>query len=257
MNRSVLKLAAGGMATLVACAFLVGCGDDKPKKPEGKLKTEDVAVGTGLEAKKGDWVWMMYRGTFDDGTQFDTNMDGDEGLPYAFMIGRGEVVKGWDEGIPGMKVGGTRKLTVPWNMGYGAEGSEKIPPYSTLNFEVKLMYVLKKEDIDVFDFEDNKVGTGATVKEGDKVEIHYKGTYLTGRVFDDTRKRGKTVSFIASPGQRVIPGVRQAVIGMQAGGTRTVIIPPELAYGMTGSKYVTGNQPLKFVIDLVSVNAQG
>ena len=259
MNRSVVKVLTGGLAALCALSGLSGCGGGKPAKPEGKLKTEDVNVGKGPVAEKGDWVWMMYRGTLDDGTQFDANMDDAENnVPYPFMLGRGEVVKGWDEGIGGMKVGGTRKLTVPWNLGYGPNGNgDKIPPYATLNFEVKLMYVLKEKDAETFEFDDNRIGTGPEVKEGDTVEVHYKATYLTGMVCDDTRERKKTVTFKASPGQPVIPGVRQGVIGMKAGGQRTLVIPPFLAYGMGGSKYVKGNQPLKFVIDLVSVNGQG
>lgn len=107
--------------------------------PNG-LKYEDLVVGGGAEAKSGNDVKVHYTGTFTNGTVFDSSRDGDP--PYAFRLGNGEVVKGWDEGIKGMKVGGRRILTVPPHLGYGERGYPgAIPPNSTLIFDVELMDV--------------------------------------------------------------------------------------------------------------------
>ncbi|HMR79891.1 MAG TPA: FKBP-type peptidyl-prolyl cis-trans isomerase [Polyangiaceae bacterium] len=107
-----------------------------------KLQTEDVKVGKGAAAKKGDTVKVHYTGTLLDGTKFDSSRDRDE--PFQFTLGAGAVIQGWDEGIPGMKKGGQRKLTIPGPMAYGKRGSPpKIPPDATLQFDVELIEIVK------------------------------------------------------------------------------------------------------------------
>jgi FKBP-type peptidyl-prolyl cis-trans isomerase len=106
----------------------------------GKLVSEDVVVGTGEEATKGHTVSVHYVGTFDDGRKFDSSRD--RGQPFSFTLGGGQVIKGWDLGVAGMKVGGTRKLTIPYDLAYGERGYPGvIPPRSTLLFEVELLGV--------------------------------------------------------------------------------------------------------------------
>lgn len=103
-----------------------------------KLKIEDIVVGTGREAKSGDRVVMHYTGTFDDGEKFDSSVD--RGFPFETLIGVGHVIKGWDDGVPGMKIGGKRKLYIPYTLGYGEEGAgDVIPPLADLIFEVELL----------------------------------------------------------------------------------------------------------------------
>lgn len=110
-----------------------------------KLAMEDLVVGTGETAEAGDNLSMKYAGTLLDGTEFDsTAKHGDQ--PFKFQLGAGRVIKGWDQGIVGMKVGGKRKLTIPPELGYGARGAgDKIPPNSTLVFMVELVGVEKKK----------------------------------------------------------------------------------------------------------------
>jgi len=104
------------------------------------LKIEDSAVGTGAEARPGNRVTVHYVGTLTDGTKFDSSRD--RGEPFAFTLGRGEVIKGWDLGIAGMKVGGTRKLTIAPELAYGERGAGGvIGPGETLVFEVELLEV--------------------------------------------------------------------------------------------------------------------
>ena len=104
------------------------------------LTYQDVVAGTGAEAKKGDDVSVHYTGRLMDGTQFDSSKDRNQ--PFDFPLGAGQVIKGWDEGVAGMKVGGTRKLTIPPSLGYGARGAGGlIPPNATLEFDVELLGV--------------------------------------------------------------------------------------------------------------------
>lgn len=107
--------------------------------PDG-LKIEDVKVGTGAEAVAGKLVSVHYTGTLADGKKFDSSLD--RGQPFQFPLGQGRVIKGWDEGVAGMKVGGKRKLTIPAELGYGAAGAGGvIPPNATLLFDVELLNV--------------------------------------------------------------------------------------------------------------------
>ena len=104
------------------------------------LVIEDVMVGEGIEAKLGSKITVFYRGTLKDGKEFDSNMGGE---PITFELEEGRLIKGWTEGIPGMKVGGKRKLSIPYQLAYGEQGTPggPIPPKADLNFEIELKKV--------------------------------------------------------------------------------------------------------------------
>ncbi|WP_438011391.1 FKBP-type peptidyl-prolyl cis-trans isomerase [Sorangium sp. So ce321] len=105
-----------------------------------QLGIEDVKEGTGAEAKPGHTVTVHYVGTLTNGNKFDSSRDRNQG--FSFQLGAGQVIKGWDQGVAGMKIGGVRKLTIPPELGYGARGFPPvIPPNSTLLFEVELLSV--------------------------------------------------------------------------------------------------------------------
>ena len=111
-----------------------------PAMETDKLIIQDERVGTGTEASTGKKVTVNYAGTLTNGTKFDSSYDRNE--PFIFNLGAGEVIKGWDQGVTGMKVGGKRKLTIPASLGYGATGAGGvIPPNATLIFEVELLKV--------------------------------------------------------------------------------------------------------------------
>jgi FKBP-type peptidyl-prolyl cis-trans isomerase len=102
------------------------------------LIIEDLVIGEGTEATAGQHVSVHYTGWLTDGTKFDSSKDRNE--PFDFPLGAGHVIRGWDEGVQGMKVGGKRKLTIPPSMGYGARGAAGvIPPNAVLVFEVELL----------------------------------------------------------------------------------------------------------------------
>lgn len=131
---------------------LVGCTDEEArvKRPSGLqdeevtvktasgLQYADLVVGQGREAHAGETVTVHYTGTLVDGTKFDSSKD--RNTPFSFPLGAGRVIKGWDEGVEGMKIGGTRKLVIPPQLGYGARGGgSAIPPNATLIFIVELL----------------------------------------------------------------------------------------------------------------------
>jgi FKBP-type peptidyl-prolyl cis-trans isomerase FkpA len=104
------------------------------------LQYEDLTEGTGPEVCSGQTVQVHYTGWLTDGTKFDSSLD--RGSPFSFPLGAGRVIKGWDEGVQGMKVGGKRKLLIPASLGYGAKGAGGvIPPNADLVFEVELLRI--------------------------------------------------------------------------------------------------------------------
>ncbi|MEK7572157.1 MAG: FKBP-type peptidyl-prolyl cis-trans isomerase [Patescibacteria group bacterium] len=151
MSKSLIIIAIVGIIILAAFSyFIFGFNQSSqkivpPTQPTGsaaiptELKIEDSEVGTGAEVKSGDTVVIHYTGTLPDGTKFDSSLDRNE--PFETQIGVGQVIKGWDEGVVGMKVGGKRKLTIPPDMGYGTQAVGPIPANSTLLFDVELLEI--------------------------------------------------------------------------------------------------------------------
>lgn len=136
-----------GLAGLVVASEEPSPSSDGADKGDGEwiklpngLQIKDVVVGYGKEAKEGDIVAAHYSGTLADGTKFDNSYD--RGEPFAFILGGGMVIKGWDIGLVGMKVGGKRKLIIPSDLGYGDKGAGGvILPGATLYFDIELMAV--------------------------------------------------------------------------------------------------------------------
>ena len=141
MTRSLFI--ASGCAALAAMALAIsplGAAPDHTVVLAGGLKYVDLRTGTGAAAKPGDRVRVHYVGKLMDGTQFDSSRD--RGQPFDFPLGGGQVIPGWDRGVVGMRVGGLRKLIVPPDLGYGAQGAgDKIPPNATLVFTIELLAI--------------------------------------------------------------------------------------------------------------------
>lgn len=236
----------------VSLATLILAGNHAPAKPLTHLVKTDLMVGKGATAAAGDLVVVHYAGKLVDGKEFDSSLKPDR-TPFSFTLGAGEVIKGWDQGVAGMKVGGKRKLGIPYSLGYGVSGSGPIPAKSDLYFDVNLLAVVKKGHENEVIKKDLKVGKGAVAKDGMSVTIHYVGTFPDGKKFDSSRDHGQPFTFPLG-GHRVVPGFEVAVRGMKVGGKRKVTIPPALGYGAQGAgAAIPGNMVLVFEIELLGV----
>lgn len=250
---------------LLATVLIFGCNapsEDK-KDPSGSGKTsesgskgkltklgiEDVKVGTGDAVKAGDNCSVRYTGTLLDGTEFDSNMKGDKPV-FSFVAGpTGSVIKGWQDGVIGMKVGGERKLSVPSAMAYGEGAQGKIPANSDLYFTIKLESVMRAGEERTVKVKDIKVGSGGEVKAGSIVEVKFVGTLATDKTEID---RGKFTFTVGK--NEVIPGIDQGVIGMKVGGERQLTIPPMAGFGPLGKEpIVPANTNVVYVVSILGV----
>lgn len=251
MNRSLLF----GIASL---ALVAGC-NSKPKGtlvagvPEGGFKTLgiiDETPGTGEAAAKGDYVYVLYHGKTTSGTVFDYSME--ENLepisgkePMMVQLGNGGVIPGWEEGLIGAKEGMVRTLNVPWEKGYGVEGrAPSIASKTDLIFKIKILKVQKNTGV-LPDIEatDTKTGTGAAVTKDSTVTFSYTGVSLSGAEFDKQDK-------LTVPVSRLIPGFKEAIQGMKAGGVRKIVFPPN-SPNPTGK--IPYNQYVTFTVTVHSV----
>ena len=215
--------------------------------PDGDAPTElvieDLVEGSGEEAGAGDFLSMQYVGVrFSDGGQFDASWD--RGQPFELVLGVGQVIPGWDEGIQGMREGGRRQLTIPPDMAYGERGAgQDIPPDSTLVFVVDLLsttspleVVNAPEPVTELEVEVIAEGGGPEVEAGALVQLVYTAMLQpTGEVFDSSWQTGQAARFVvaASPSQS-IPAWDQALVGARVGDHLRMVIPPDLGPGPLG-----------------------
>ena len=123
--------------TFAVMLIAVSCSKEKQTMSNG-LVIEDIKIGDDQEVEKFNIVTVNYTGLLEDGTKFDSSLNPGR-TPFRFTVGAGQVIKGWDEGLMGMKVGGKRKLTIPPELGYGSRDNGPIPANSTLIFEIDLL----------------------------------------------------------------------------------------------------------------------
>ena len=191
----------------------------------------------------------------------------ESGEPLEFTIGMGQVIVGWEKGLMGMKVGEVRKLTVPFQMAYGENSLDGIPPYSDLYFEVELVHAEKAMEPDKFPASvdklkwkdaakglkiyDEKVGTGKPATAGAILKTHYTGWLLNGRKFGSSKDLGKPLSVVMGAG-KMIKGWEQGLEGMREGGVRWFRVAPSMGYGATAYAMIPSNSTLLFRVELVS-----
>jgi len=255
---------------LIFLCMIFGCliGDNMDNEvieTGSGLKYVELKIGQGSYPQKGDKVVVHYTGKLEDGTVFDSSLD--RNVPFEFTLGQGRVIKGWDEGLATMKIGGKRTLIIPPDLGYGSRGAgDRIPPNSKLIFEVELIDI-KKPFVDT-DFElpgeenvsesgmvmiDHVIGSGDFAQNGQKVIVHYTGKLESGQKFDSSHDRGSPFVFVLGEG-RVIKGWEEGLSSMKIGGKRTLIIPPYLAYGSRGAgNVIPPNATLIFEVELVDI----
>jgi len=258
------------MKKITLCLLIIGSllngGIGVEITSKSGLKYIDEKIGEGKNPKKGDIIVVHYTGTLEDGSKFDSSHD--RGQPFEFPIGMGRVIKGWDEGLSTMKPGGKRKLIIPPELGYGSRNAGPIPANSTLIFDVELIEIKEAPPIFVDkDFElpgkpinydsglqtiVHKEGTGELPQVGQTISVHYKGLLSDGTEFDNSHARGEPIKFPVGMGY-VIKGWEEALLKMKAGEKRTLIIPPELAYGKNGKGPIPANSTLIFEVELLEI----
>jgi peptidylprolyl isomerase len=230
----------------------------KMEKNASGLEYVDEKEGTGETPNAGQTVIVHYTGWLWEnnakGKKFDSSKD--RNAPFVFPVGGGRVIKGWDEGVATMKVGGIRKLLIPPSLGYGDRGAGGvIPANATLLFEVELLDLMKKTKSGL-EYRDIKVGDGPTPRPGQTCMVHYTGWLwqgAKGKKFDSSVDRGRPFSFPVGEGQ-VIPGWDEGVATMKVGGKRELLIPPDLGYGARGAgRDIPPNATLIFEVELLDV----
>ena len=241
--------------------------DNNSKDETGKeittssgLKYEIIKLGDGEKPEATDKVEVHYHGTLEDGTVFDSSVERGQTITF----GLNQVIKGWTEGLQLMPIGSKFKFTIPPELGYGDRDMGSIPPNSTLIFEVEL-FDIKKPFIDTdFSIPAEEVvldsglrylehiqGEGETTKSGNTVIVHYSGFLSDGRKFDSSHDRGRPFNFTLGE-NRVIKGWEEGLLNMKKGAKRTLIIPPELAYGSRGAGgVIPPDATLVFEVELV------
>jgi FKBP-type peptidyl-prolyl cis-trans isomerase len=215
-------------------------------KPAPVVEFADVVVGSGAVVTSGMNIKVNFTGTLTNGTVIDA---GASVTPTEFVLSEGAVMPGWVQGLPGMKVGGTRVLTIPADLAYGSQGYGEIPPNATLIYQFSLLDAQAAPQVKI---EDTQVGTGAEAVPGKTVSVFYTGKLQDGTVFDSNVGKDP-MSFPVAAGQ-MIPGFDQGVQGMKVGGKRTITIPPSLGYGAQGRQgSIPPNATLIFDVELVDV----
>lgn len=231
------------------------------------LKYKLTQQGNGTKATTGTKVKVHYTGTLTDGKKFDSSRD--RGQPLELTLGRGQVIKGWEEGIALLKVGDRAILTIPPSLGYGASGAgEVIPPNATLIFDVEIMEV--KEGVKPWKLpntqkqatasglqyimvEASKNPQAPKAENGSTVSVHYTGFLDGEKIFDSSIERGNPITFNLGEG-RVIKGWEEGIALMRVGDKMRLIIPPHLGYGPNGAGgVIPPNATLYFDVELVNV----
>lgn len=229
---------------------------------DGGVQITDMVTGEGDVATLGKQIAVNYTGwvyapdsTGGKGQQFDSSYD--RGQEFRLILGFGQVIPGWDQGLEGMKVGGKRELIIPADLAYGEQAMGSIPPNSTLLFEVELNEVVDLAK-DVLT-EDLVVGDGAEALPGMIVKLHYTGwlfnadsTDSKGAMFDTSLQAGQMLEFPIAR-SRVIPGMDLGLLGLKVGGSRRITIPPSLGYGDRDLGVIPPNSTLIFDVELFEV----
>jgi len=238
-----------------------------PKVAPTKLVITDIADGTGAGAAAGDLLAVHYVGVLSsDGTRFDGNFGSS---PFSFTLGKNQVIKGWDEGLVGMKAGGMRQLDIPADLAYGDSGSgDIIKPGAALSFVVEMVGIIPATNpadepkltiagaaaSSTLQSKDLVEGKGKVIAAGDTVAVHivaYRGD--TGEKITSTWPEGAPVSLTLEEGGS-LPGIIKGVPGMKVGGRRQITIPFADAFGPEGNKEMKlpAKTDLVLVVDLIA-----
>ena len=236
----------------------------KEFETETGLRYTIYRAGTGERAEAGKIVSVHYAGRLPDSTEFDNSYK--KGNALRFELGKGQVIKGWEEGIALLNVGDSAILVVPPHLAYGDQQRGSIPANSTLTFTVELLDVKEpaaqwkatkpdtvhvQEGLSIIWFKRNPEGKSPAV--GNSVKVHYSGFFKNGKKFDSSVDRGEALAFPIGQGQ-VIPGWDLGIAQLKTGEKAKLIIAPELGYGSRGyPNFIPPNADLIFDVELLEI----
>jgi peptidylprolyl isomerase len=270
-----MKLKSSVIAACVVLSSLTACGGGgsgssagggttAPADNPAAFTQTDTVLGTGTQAASTNivgirYTYWLYSASAADhkGTKIDSNVS--SAVPFVSTLGASDNLKGLDQGLIGMKVGGQRTLIIPASLALGATGSKVVPPNAGLVFDVQLTDVQTLADAPAFGTVDTVVGTGATAATGATVNVKYSAYLYSstaadhkGILVDSNITATTNYAFKLGAGQ-TIAGFDQGVNGMKAGGKRTITVPSTLAYGVNGYGSTPGNSGMVFTVELISV----
>jgi len=253
----------------LALAFLfAACQQDKTITTESGLQYEITEKGTGEQPQAGDKVTVHYTGFLTDSakTKFDSSVD--RGQPFTFKLGKGQVIKGWDEGVALLSVGDNATFTIPSDLAYGERGAGGvIPPNADLIFEVELISFETPKPIVAFDVAGKDTittesglkyiiiqeGEGVSPYASQFVSVDYTGYLADGTIFDSSIDRGEPIVFPVGVG-KVIPGWDEGIMLLNIGAKARLIIPSDLGYGEQGAAgIIPPNATLVFDVELLEI----
>jgi peptidylprolyl isomerase len=277
MQKLLFVIAALLLVTLISC----NKGPEVVTLESG-LQYLDDSLGTGREAKPGELVSIHFKGWMvpkDTASELFSDWSADQAKnmlslgdskmrnqPIKFVLNSNSFIKGTDEGIVGMKTGGTRTMIIPSKLAYGEAGVGFIPPNTDLKvvielLEVKDKVVAKMWDVDSTLFKTTasglkyaiiNQGTGPAVEANKVVTVHYSGYLQDGTLFDSSVERDEPIQFVVGQGQ-VIPGWDEGMLLLKKGDKARFIIPPQLGYGETQLEKIPANSTLIFDTEIVDV----
>lgn len=226
--------------------FLAGLNLDGYITTASGLHYRIVQAGTGNAAEAGRYVLIRYKGYTRDGDVFDQTLPG---KPTGFMLWAGDVPRGWDEGVAGMRVGEKRRLVMTPDLVCGPYPGKVVVPDGTLSFEIELVDVLPGVYLTM-----EQPGLGEIAREGDTVQVNYRAYLGREQIpYDDTYQASKPVQLRLGIGE-LIQGWELGVIGMQEGETRMIEIPSYLGYGERGAAgIIPPGARLRYEVELVRV----
>jgi FKBP-type peptidyl-prolyl cis-trans isomerase len=267
MRTSTPELRSTICTLLCFLAATLGCERHDSWKTDSGLEVTEIREGEGGIPAAGDVVSIRYTGWYLDGKRVDST---DRlGAPLEFRMGKGQLLRGMEEGVATMRKGGKRILVLPPKLAYGEEGRPGVvPPNAWIKFEVELVdirpgppAILPWNDSGMeiiatktgLQFVDFQLGQGKFPELGSTVVVQYTGFLDDGTLFDSTYHQGYPVEFELSA-KRLIPGWVEGLLSMQAGGRRKLIIPPFLGYGDKGyGTVIPPNATLIYDIELLEI----
>lgn len=269
-------------AIIVGLLLILGCSsqDAKVVKKDSGLMYADDTLGTGRVAKMGDLITIHFDAwKIEDSTNLFTDWNNDTtrkassiggtrviNKPLKYALGKEQFIKGSDEGIEGMKVGGWRTIIIPAKLAYKDKGFGPIPPNTSIKLFVELLdvkdpIIVQKWDVDKSKFKTTKDGLqyaiiengeGAKIDSGDVVKLHYSGFYTDGKKFDSSVERDEPLEFQYKV-QPFIKGFQEGLGFMRKGTKAELIVPSDLAYGPGGNGKIPPNSTLVFDIQILDV----